>query len=312
MPTNICNLPQDYVEKPQGYTKIEFYNLRVRDHLLWKQFCLDLTVHNIEHVDIQQTTLNAHHARDLGRAIAKCPFLHTLKLESNNLYNKGIYYIAKGIAENASIKNLYISYNRFDNVGFHYLLKALRHNKSIEYLHLWNNNFVTELGLKEFASFIKTNSNILGICLTSFRMTATVRECIIKALHHNYMLEEFMIWFEDRQKIRSILNTNYKSFQRIASELCNFLLYHYPIQCFPSSISQDIVMEITSFLSQEEKEILLQVDDMVLRIKTMIAQESIDPFEKEMMHQFRDSIQHKSFSKKESRILQKIYSLYQH
>ena len=120
-----------------------------------------------------------------------------------------------------------------------------------------------------------------------------------------------MIWFQGRQKIRSILNTNYKSFERIASELSNFLLYHYPIQCFPSSISQDIFMEIISFLSQEEKEVLLQVDDMVLRIKTMIAQESIDCFEKEMMDLFFEFIQHKSFSKKEYRILQKISALYQ-
>lgn len=149
-------------------------------------------------MDIQQTILNAHYARDLGIAIAKCPFLHTLKLQSNNLHNKGIYYIAKAISQNASIKNLYISYNPFDNVGFHYLIKGLRQNKNIEYLHLCNNNFVTEEGLREFASFIKTNSNIVGICLTSFRMIATDRESIIKALHYNYMLEEFVMWFEDR------------------------------------------------------------------------------------------------------------------
>lgn len=312
MSTDICHLPQDYIENPSQYKKIDFYNICVKDYLLWKRFCALLIVHNIEQIEIRETILNAHHARDLGRVIAKCPFLHTLKLESNNMYNNAMCHIAKGISQNGSIKNLYVSYNRFDDVGFHYLLKALCHNRSIEYLHFWNNNSVTEEGLKEFAYFIKSNTTLVGVCLTSYRITPSVREAMIKALQKNYMLEEFMTWFEDRSRIRSILNKNYKSFERIASEFINFLLYHHPLECFPPTVCQDIFLEITSFFSRKEKEILLDVEDMVSRLKMMIAQESTDFFQKDMMDLFFEFIQHKSFSKKEYWILQKINALYQH
>jgi len=310
MPRDTCHLPQDYVENPRQYNSIEFCHLRIRDYLGWKQFCFQLTAHNVESIDIRGTKLDKHLAKELGTAIAKCPFLHTLKLESNSMHNTGLYYIAKGISQNNSIQNLYISYNRFDNVGFSYLLKALQINNSVQYLHLWNNNFVTEEGLKQFASLIKKNSNIIGVCLTSYRLTSDVRESIIKALQENFMMEEFMMWFEDRGKIRSILSTNLNSFERIASKLVYFMLYHHYPNYFPPLLGRDNFMEIVSFLSYKERETLLEVEDMVSILKTMIAQRTTESFEKEMMDCFMEYANNYSWSRKERTILQKIRSLY--
>jgi len=180
-----CYHIEDFIQNPAQYKIIHFQNFKIRDVLLWKQFCATIKLYPIEQIIIQYVTLTVHHARDLADTIGACKFLHTLKLEQINMFNKAIYFIARGIANNNSIQNLYINANKFDNVGFYYVIKALQINSNIELLYLWNNNNISENGYFNFANFIRNNNKLLVISLSGNKIYSSVREQMIKGLQEN-------------------------------------------------------------------------------------------------------------------------------
>lgn len=301
-----CYHIEDFIQNPAQYKIIHFQNFKIRDVLLWKQFCATIKFYPIEHIIIQYVTLTAHHARDLADTIGACKFLHTLKLEQNNMFNKAIYFIARGIANNNSIQNLYINANKFDNVGFYYLIKALQINSNIELLYLWNNNNISENGYFNFANFIRNNNKLLVISLSGNKIYSSVREQMIKALQDNFMMEECFIDFENCSMLRSIVRSNLDSFQRIAREWIDFILYHHTnFDYFPSKLIHDDCIYIMSFLTYDEKEKLISQKKIVHVLKQMIAKKNQTFFKKQdVIKLFLHTIRHKNFSKKEKSILQ--------
>ncbi len=314
MRTVICNYLGDFIEYPGHYKVIDCNNICLSDFATWKNFCHLLTVSKVESIHLTNVHLKAHDALVLGEAIGKCRCLRTMSLSENKLGNEGVCFIAKGIARSTSIKNIYVRHNKFDDIGFRILLEGLKCNKSLNTLHLWNNNSVTEDGLIELALFLKRNSNIVGLSVTSFHVTRRVRNAFLQALKQNYMLEEFVmentIHFPYRSQVRSFMNENKKSFERIASEFVNYLLRRGSVCHFPPVICNDLMMEILSFFTLHEKQVLLEVNDVVFLIKRMILGEALTYFDRNMMNDFFELVQLKGLSRKETFIVKKLVSVY--
>jgi hypothetical protein len=88
-------------------------------------------------------------------------------------------------------------------------------------------------------------------------------------------------------------------------------MINHDFDCFPTILGTDSCLEITSFFTSKEKEILLNMNDTMIKLKTLIATEKTDSFEKEMMDKFISCTKPKLRRKKEKSILDKICSIYE-
>ena len=107
------------------------------------------------------------------------------------------------------------------------------------------------------------------------------------------------------------MHTNLKSFERIAREWMDFVLYHCTnFDYFPSKLIHDNCVYITSFLTYSEKEKLISQKNMVHVLKQMIVKKNQTFFNKEDVKLFLDTMRQKNFSKKEKHILQALERVY--
>lgn len=95
----------------------------------------------------------------------------------NKINNTGLKDFSGFLAQNSCLKVLDISRNQFTDQGFVDFARELGYNKGIESLNLSKNKDVTdEIGLRELAQSLATNSSLAVIDLTGLKVR---KPCVI-------------------------------------------------------------------------------------------------------------------------------------
>ena len=104
--------------------------------------------------------------------------LEELCLSTNKINNAGLSTLSGFLEYNSSIKVFDISRNNFSDTGFVEFAKHLAFNKGIESLNISRNKDVSdEIGLKELASALSTNSSISVMDLTGLKIR---KPCVVQ------------------------------------------------------------------------------------------------------------------------------------
>ena len=120
--------------------------------------------------------------------------LQELCLSFNKVNNNGLSALSGFLQENSSLKVLDISRNAFSDNGFIDFAKGLAENKGIQSLNLSKNKDVTdELGLRELANALATNSSLAVIDVNGLKVR---KPCVIQyfqpALKQNITLKRIV------------------------------------------------------------------------------------------------------------------------
>jgi len=127
-------------------------------------------------------------------ALKKNTALQELCLSFNKINNAGISALSGFLADNNTLKVLDISRNAFSDSGFVDFARELALNKGIESLNLSKNKDVTdEVGLKQLAHALATNSSLAVIDLSGLKIR---KPCVIQyfqpALKSNITLKKIV------------------------------------------------------------------------------------------------------------------------
>ena len=127
-------------------------------------------------------------------ALKKNTALQELCLSFNKINNAGISALSGFLADNNTLKVLDISRNAFSDSGFVDFARELALNKGIESLNLSKNKDVTdEVGLKQLAHALATNSSLAVIDLSGLKVR---KPCVIQyfqpALKSNITLKKIV------------------------------------------------------------------------------------------------------------------------
>ena len=96
----------------------------------------------------------------------------------NKINNAGLSALAGFLPTNATLKVLDISRNNFQDNGFVDFARGLAGNKGIESLNLSKNKDVTdEIGLKELAHALASNSSLAVIDLSGLKVR---KPCVVQ------------------------------------------------------------------------------------------------------------------------------------
>ena len=165
------------------------------------QMTLEVTSHMLDE------KLNDEMVKAIAYALEKNTTLQVLRLNDNQIENRGARFLAKALKVNQSLTELNLDGNKIGINGIDFLLKALTINHSLKTLSLYDNqslNTISKHKVREWLSLLRNGLHVefLHLCRTSVHLsTISVLEGISRI--HWGLREQY----QNNQAIESFVTT---------------------------------------------------------------------------------------------------------
>ena len=119
-----------------------------------------LCITNLETLNASDNELNTHACKEIAQMLKKSEvMLYCLELESNNINNLELTYLASAIKTNKSLKCLYLRDNLIGDLGAAAISLALKKNTTLESLDL-SMNYISDEGAYTIFVALSVNSTL--------------------------------------------------------------------------------------------------------------------------------------------------------
>ncbi|XP_065901904.1 protein NLRC3-like [Dysidea avara] len=170
-------------------------NLQLSDNLLGDAGVQDIVPVSLKTKSFRLLDFSKNLITEMGAVVISdaVGILTDLDIRNNNIGDKGIEAIAKGIQASSTIKWLDISNNQIGPIGAVEIGKSLSHNKSLDTL-LMNDNSIGYDGAASIATALTKNDHLTGLFLEgdeSIKTDAAVK--LVKSLHKNLKMKKLWL-----------------------------------------------------------------------------------------------------------------------